>query len=391
MEGAAAAFEARARGAARDEVFALGGPREGGGEALAPWPHPRGDPAGTRRSRVEGPTEKARLLFQIDLGGEEAQWAQGPIVLPDGTVVVTLDRAAHGGSYLRAFSPDGAPRWSAGLRENISPPVALASGEIAVATPRELLLFTSDGKETARVPLVRGIAAETVRHWGLPVPWNRSLVVGDNVVTARLERTELRGPNGLRLRTHSTIATADGTCYVLARAYGAEPAPPGLAPPILMRPFALHAFGREGELRWTADLPEATGSIVGASRDRILVGVRDGLAWVERATGRVLETRPHGSAAYFALDPGGEPIPLARFGPPLLTNPVVDAAGRRYAAVNGGRLVGLASDGGALFSEPLDLTPQTLTGSLALAPGRLYFPLLVASIGERSIVCFGDA
>ena len=389
MEGAAAAFEARARGAARDEVFALGGPREGGGEALAPWPHPRGDPAGTRRSRVEGPTAKARVLFEIDLGDEEVEWGRGPIVLPDGSVVVSLDRAAHGGSYVRAFAPDGTPRWSAGLRENVSPPVALASGEIAVATPRELILIDFTGKELGRVPLVAPVAREAVTTWGLPVAWNRSLVVGDNVVTARLERTELRGPNGKRLRIHSAVAAPDGTCYVLARSYGVQPTPPGSgAPPIVVQPFAVHAFGREGELRWSADLASAQGSILAVAGDRLLVGTREGLMSLERASGRALATAPYGGG-FFALDPTHEPVPLARFGPPLLADPVVDAAGRRYAAVHDGRLIGLGADGEPLFSEPLGFSRETLTGSLALGRGRLYVVIIRA--GRRSVACFGDA
>src|SRR5581483_6894790 len=143
LEAAAAAFEARARGASREEVFELARPREGGGDALAPWPHPRGDSAATRRSRVEGPSEKARLLFEIDLGAEDAAWGHGPIVLPDGSIVVSLDRTERGGSYVKGFAPDGAPRFTVGLRENVSSPIATAGGEVVLATPRELVALAA--------------------------------------------------------------------------------------------------------------------------------------------------------------------------------------------------------------------------------------------------------
>lgn len=385
-EAAAAAFEARARGASRDEVTPLAQAREGGGDPVAPWPHPRGDSAGTRRSRAEGPTERARLLFEIDLE-EDVTWGHGPIVLPDGAIVVALDRTERGGSYVKCFSRDGTPRWTVGLRENISPPVALASGEVIVTSAREaIFLVAGSGQEARRVPLVARAAFGEVVTWFRPAAWNRGVVVGDRVIGADGVLDDLKLARGRRLRGRSASVGSDGTIYLPAKAY-ALGVQPGRAPDIIVDSMALHAFGREREHRFSVPL-DADDVEVAVGRSRVVVRSRSELIFLDRAKGAVLERRPFGSG-WLALDPADEPVPLAPFGPPLLGAPVVDAAGRRYAAVSRGDLVGLAADGAPLFVAPLDLTAERLTGTLALAPGRLYF--LVLKPGRRSIVCFGDA
>ncbi len=388
-EAAAAAFEARGLGASREEVAPLAQPRDGSGDALAPWPHVRGDSAGTRRSRVEGPAEKARILFEIDLGAEDAAWGHGPIVLPDGALVVTLDRTERGGSYVKCFSPDGAPRWTVGLRENLSPPAALATGEVVVASPRDaIFLVARTGQESRRAPLVARAAQEEVITWFLPVAWNRSVVLGDRVVAADGTVDELRVKAG-KLRGRSAHVGLDGSAYIPAKTYrlDAAAASPGRLPPLVVDPLALHAFGREREHRWTVPI-EATEAHVAVGKERVVVRAQSELLFIERTTGRIVERRSSGGT-WLALDPHDEPIPFAPFGPPLLAPPVVDAVGRRYAAVARGDLVGLAPDGSPLFAANLGLTPERLTGSLALGAGRIY--LLVLGSDRRSIVCFGDA
>ncbi len=388
MEAAAAAFEARARGASRDEVFPLAQPREGGGDALAPWPHPRGDSAGTRRSRVEGPDARARVLFEIDLGEEDIGSGHGPVVLPDGSVAVSLDRAAHGGSYVRCFTRDGAPRWSVGLRENVSAPVALATGELAIATPRELItLAATDGRELSRVPLVPSAARGEVVTWRTPAAWNRSVVVGDKVVGSGGDVRELRGREGKRLIARSPAVGPGGTCYLPAYAYSFEPpSRPGAAPPLVRDPPAVHAFGLEGEYRWSYPVDVET-SQHAACRDRLLVLARTDLMAVDRATGTLLERRPFGGA-YLALDPSDEPVPTAPFGPPLLGPPAVDAAGRRYALNARGDLVGLGPESRPLFVVTLGFAKHSLVNTLALGKGRLHF--LKLSAERRSIVVVGE-
>jgi hypothetical protein len=291
---------------------------------------------------------------------------------------------------VKCFAPDGAPRWSIGLRENISPPVALAAGEIAIATPRELILLAAmSGVEVARTPLVARAAFGEMATWFLPAAWNRSVVVGERVVGGDGNLADLRGPGGRRLRARSAIAAPNGACYLAARSYALErPERPGMAPPISVEPMAVYAFGREGEHRWSSPPVEVENHVV-AGRSRVFSFARAELVVYEAATGKELERRPFGGPQ-IALDPADEPIPIAPFGPPLIAAPAVDAAGRRYAAVERGELVGLSPEGAPLFVVPLEsLKRDNLLGSLALGRGRLY--AIVVTARRRSIVCVGDA
>ncbi|HZV02038.1 MAG TPA: hypothetical protein VFF73_35345 [Planctomycetota bacterium] len=389
LEGAAAAFEARSRGASRDEVFALGQPREGGGDALAPWPHPRGDSAGTRRSRVEGPTDRAKLLFEVELGPGPFSWGAGPIVLPDGTVVVKLERPSRE-SELRAFSAEGVPRWSFTVRGSVSPPIALASGEVAFTTPRELVTIDGcRGRELARTLLVTPAAAGAVEAWRIPAAWSRSVLVGDRFVGSDGVVATLRGPDGRRILARSGVAGPE-RCHLVGAAYRLEERQRSTtAPPLLLDPMALHGFGREGEHRWSARLAaDAATATITLGRERLLALGNASIAIHDAATGAPIATRPYGGL-HVALDPADEPVALAPFGPPLIAAPVVDAASRRYAAVERGDLVGLGPGGeGVLFTAPLGLERDTLA-ALALGPGRLY--LLVLRPERPAVLCFGDA
>jgi hypothetical protein len=388
LEGAAAAFEARSRGASRDEVFSLGQPREGGGDALAAWPHPRGDSAGTRRSRVEGPTERAKLLFEIELGPGPFSWGSGPIVLPDGTIIIKLERPSRE-SELRAFSADGNPRWSFEIRGSVSPPIALASGEVVFATPRELVsLEACRGRELARTLLPTSDDAAEVESWRIPAAWSRSVLVGHRFVGSDGIPSTLRGPDGRRISARSGVAGRE-RCHLVAAPYGLEPRR-GMrgAPPILRDPWALHAFGREGEHRWSAPLAaDGTTATITLGRERVFVLGGTSVAIHDAATGALVATRPYGGL-HAALDPADEPVPLAPFGPPLVAAPLVDAAGRRYAAVERGDLVGLGPGGdGVLFTAPLGLERETLA-AVAIGPRRLY--LLVLRAERPAVVCYGD-
>jgi hypothetical protein len=392
MEGAAAAFTARGLGASRDEVFPLGQPLEGGGDALAPWPHPRGNSAGNGQSRVEGPGAGARVLFRVSLEGSPLL-ATPPLVLPDGSVVMGLGGAAPAGStpgtVLAAFDPGGAPRWRTVLSEPASPLVLTATGDIALSGERQLLrVRAADGKLEDGVDLVRRSAGEPVGLDHLatraPTAWNRSLIVRESVVRGSSVET-LRGERDERLYVRGTpVATSDGWAYACGSTYRmGKPEAPGRAPPLLVDRPAVFAFGREGELRWVKPLPEVPrvqrpSVQLSAGRERLYVQVQTRLVAFERGTGKALG---EGALAvpFLALDADDEPIPHAPFGPPLLGAPVVDAAGRRYAPSRANGVVGLDAAGAPLFA--IDSIPGV--HRIVIAPGRLY------CVARGELVCIG--
>lgn len=396
MEGAAAAFTARGLGATRDEVFPLGAPLEGGGDALAPWPHPRGSSAGTGRSVVEGPGAGAKVLFRVSLEGT-ASFASAPLVLPDGSVVVGVDQVVPPGtkptSRLVAVDRDGVPRWTLAIAEAISPLVLCASGDLAFAVEGALVRVRAhDGKLEDRVALVRRSIGVPLGSDHLitraPVAWNRSLVVRESIVRGSSLDT-LRGRRDERILVRGTpVATADGWAFVCGSAYRmGPPEAPGRAPPILVDPLSVFAFGREGELRWVQPWPDAPSTerppvTLVAGRRRLLVAVGSSpVLGLEPTTGKLLGEIERAGRSIEALDAADEPIRIAPFGPPVRTSPVVDAADRRYV-VTERLVVGLGPEGEALFALDLALEPGG-RAHLAIAPGRLY------CVWGSELVCIG--
>ncbi len=381
IEAAAAAFEARARGASFDETYPLASPPEGGGDACAPWPHPRGSSSGSGRSRVEGPSAGARVLFRVDLRGRMS-FGASPLVLPDGGLVLALEQDE--GTLVVALDRDGAPRWERRLPVHLSPLVATAGGELVGATAEHLVVLEATTGRDLGGAILRPHARLPDGSEPLAAPsracttWIRSIVVRESVVSPS-GTSALRAPGAARIHVRGApVALPDGRLYVAASAYRlGRPDAPGRAPPLLLHPLELFAFGREGELLWTRPLPPTPDApspsvVLAAGARRVHAIVHNHTATFDARTGEAIAEGSSG-VPYVALDVRDQPIALAPFGPPLAAAPVVDAADRRYAVNRAGVLAGLSPEGETLFA--IDLGAGRDAGAddrLAIGPGRLY-------------------
>ena len=394
LEAAQAALEARSRGASPELVSAVARPPEGGGDLCAPWPHVRGDSAATGRSRVAGPGEGAGVLFRYRFEpGSRMPLSSSPLVLPDNSVVLLLELGeAAEGAVAVALDASGSRLWSADLPIGGPPGTLLATGELVVGADTALLrLDARSGRVLSRSPRPPSGRLDAVDESGERASpgrarercaaWDGRVLVRQTVVEPG-RVSDLRGPEGERLLTRAApVATPDGWAYLLAQPYRLGPSGRGGQPPDLhVWPLEALAFAPTGEVRWRVPVaePGARGRLplLVAGAHRIHAIVESERCVLDRATGKVLFREP-APVPYFALDQSDEPVPLAPFGPPLASPPVVDSLGRRYAGTRRGTVVGLGPGGEPLF-EVRVAEPATspiaggADGRLAIGPGRLW-------------------
>jgi hypothetical protein len=292
-----------------------------------------------------------------------------PLVLPDSSPVLKIHRAQWGGVLL-ALETDGRPRWRLALQETWEPTVT-AEGDL----------------------VLRCVGAEQAL-------WCVALT-GENVRTADLPKDPLWHPAWASEPPPgpSPKTAVVGSAHALGRAYQLLTASRSAHSP--RAGPRVEAFAATGERLWTCPLPvdadtwAADGRFPRQPHGRIVCGRRRVVAVVDaRAitldadSGAILSDDSL-SVPYLALDSNDEPIPLARFGPPLASPPVVDAKDRRYAGTRRGTVVGLDADGSPLFEVPVAPPASSnvvggADGRLALAPGRLYL------VQGDELLCIGN-
>ncbi len=382
MEGAARAFEARARGASAEEVLALAIVPGGRTDPCAPWPSSHGDSSGSRRSCVDGPSGGAKVLFRHRLAPKSFQRGKGgkgsPVVLPDLSVIAvvvkptTNIRLGDEGVVAR-LDRDGALLWAHKLKgyyvylQGANSLTAFATGDIVLP----------HGGRSARLTV--GGVVETVSGIGFGF-FNANNVFGHGPMSIDSTTGEicaifspaggfsrrLMTPGGKVARVFPTpVTTPDGRFF-------------------LSTPAGISGYDRACRALW--ELP-IKWDIRGAPYPALAIGERlhvlhdRSLLTIDPATGSLVseEFWP----ASLALDSRGYPVPLTSFGEEL-TTPAIDASDRVYAGTQRGTVVGFGPDRKRLFEVQVSEESDADVGPLALGPGRLYL------VEKNELVCIGN-
>jgi outer membrane protein assembly factor BamB len=325
-----------------------------------------------------------------------------PLVLPDGSILAVLDaseglvsssdswRQEAGRGFATAIDPAGRELWRTELLRAGPPGTLVATGELVVEgnaciqriDPRTGRVLESPPVRAAPLRSDEADEGEVTARGrpgrARPAAWEEHVLVREWAVGRAAASSLTRDGQSLLVRA-APVTSEDGRAYLLVQAYAMSPSGRyGFElPDIQVYPPEVLAFDREGEIVWRAPVPERRmAPILVAGRRALHVLVEGERLVLDRATGKLLATEP-APVPYLALDPNDEPVPLAPFGPPLASPPVVDAAGRRYAGTRRGTIVGLGPSNELLFEVTVAEPARSpvvggADGRLAIGPGRLY-------------------